>query len=65
MSDLADCFAATVERPDGLVRRNKLIARYESRGRSANPAQTADHSLVIDGLELANSRPNTLGAVSG
>ncbi|MFT6080374.1 MAG: hypothetical protein ACJAQZ_002435 [Planctomycetota bacterium] len=49
--------AATVDRPDGLGPRDRLIARDESRHRSVNSAETATNSLVIDESELFNSIP--------
>jgi hypothetical protein len=61
----AGCYAVTVARPDGLGPRDKLVARYESRHRSRNSAETDKHSLVISVIELANSTPNSLGLVSG
>jgi hypothetical protein len=65
MSDSADCFAATVARPDGLDPRDRVITQHESRHRSGNSAQTATHSLVIDEFEAINSRQNRTGRVSG
>ncbi|MFT7537153.1 MAG: hypothetical protein ACI85K_003109 [Hyphomicrobiaceae bacterium] len=47
MSDSAECYAATVARPDGLDLADKLVADTETRHRSACSAQTADYSLVI------------------
>jgi hypothetical protein len=65
MSDLAGCYAAIAARPDGQAPRATLIADTEPRYRSANSAQTVNDSLVIGVIELANSRPNRLGAIYG
>jgi len=65
MSDSADCYAVTAARPDGLAPRDRLVAEFESRDRSANSAETNDQSLVIGELEATNSRQNRLGALFG
>ena len=65
MSDLADCYAATAVRPDGLAPRDKLVGDTEPSHRSGNSAQTVNDSLVIDQSELANSRQNVLGSITG
>jgi len=56
MSDLADCYAATVARPDGQGPRDRLVSDCEPSHRSANSAETADHSLVIGDFGVTNSR---------
>jgi hypothetical protein len=48
-----------------LVFVDKLVADVESRHRSANSAETANCSLVIDESELANSMQGVLGAICG
>ena len=65
MSDLAVCYAATVARPDGLGPRDKLVADFDPRHRSADWAEHVIGSLVIGEFEATNSRPNGLGAVYG
>ena len=65
MSDLADCYAATVARPDGQGPRDRLVSDCEPSHRSANSAETADHSLVIDDFELVNSTQDRLGPING
>jgi hypothetical protein len=65
MSDLADCYAATAVLPDGLAPRDRLVAEFESRGRSANSAETNDQSLVLGELEATNSPQDGLGPING
>ena len=65
MSDLADCFAAIVVRPDGLGPRYKLVAEFEPSHHSAYSAETNDQSSVIGELEATNSCSNRLGLVCG
>jgi hypothetical protein len=54
MSDSADCFAVIAARPDGLVPRDRLVARYESRHRSAYTGETTGGSLVINAIAVTN-----------
>ncbi|MGK0353848.1 MAG: hypothetical protein ACJAYX_004546 [Planctomycetota bacterium] len=65
MSDLADCYAGTVVRPDGLCFADIRKHVFGPGHRSRFSARTSHHSLVIDESELANSTKYGLGSISG
>jgi hypothetical protein len=54
MNDLADCYAATAARPDGLAPRDKLVADFEPSHRSVYSAQLTAALLVVDDVEATN-----------
>ena len=65
MSDSADCFTATVVRPDGLCLRDRLVADMEPSHQSVYSAETVTDALAIDVFGRPIRRRTGLGRIYG